>query len=882
MKTNHYLFQLLVLLITTSSFAQLSFTSRPSTLQLYARQSNDSATVSIAGKVSTAGYSKAIFTMRRNGILQDSTVASLTYSAGKASFNRNYSIHAEKSSYRFVMYLYAASATEVMRADSVCSGDVFLVSGQSNGVALLNTFVADTAYTWVRSFGSNNSVASECLADTAWGLANSGTGVHHLGIGVWAYRLGKIIADSTGIPVCFINGAKFGSRIIDHLPTANHANVNSTYGRLMYRANKAKVSSAVKGIFWYQGESDGDTAYAQYANRFSLLYNSWKADYPSLSKITVMQTRPGCMSGTNFIYHQQLREVVRKLPLTYPDVSTMTTVAIPDFDGCHFLYSGYYQLAKQLYNHLKDDFYSIAPSPGNNAPRILQARYTNNSNTELSLIFDQPVLWPSTFNGYNIKDYLYLNNGILISSGMAIGDTLKLQLASSSNADKISYLPNQYYTGTITNYQGPWLVNSNSIGVPTFYEFPINNNLTITGSFCSINSVLLTTNRTGQAYQWYLNGAIISGATAAQYSTLADGIYTLEMKDVNNKTLLSNPISIVNGKRIPVITSTNGSFAICTGSSLTMVCDASATNFQWYKSGVAISNANAASYTASANGSYTVWIQDASGCSATSAAVTITSAASLSASFTIANQYDYCKDTVVTLTANNSNGYTYQWQKSSLDIPGAINRVLTTITKGTYRVVITNSTGCTKASGTTTIPIVNPIAIINAAALTVCPGDSVALTANSGTGYTYKWFKNYALVSGSTQQTYYATSPTTYGVRVTNSMGCSTNSPPKVISPKQVCAIARESSNNNTVQLLIYPHPFINSITLRLPELDSEPKAEFDFEISTATLSKVLYLNNIHFSNGEATINTTSLAPGIYFYRLISSTKLYSGKMIKE
>src|SRR5205814_10720719 len=107
--------------------------------------------------------------------------------------------------------------------------------------------------------------------------------------------------------------------------------------------------------------------------------------------------------------------------------------------------------------------------------------------------------------------------------------------------------------------------------------------------------------------------------------------------------------------------------------------------------------------------------------------------------------------------------------------------------KGTYFVIVTNSAGCSKTSSGKAIPVPNPVATITASAPDICPGETVVLTANSGTGYTYKWFINNALVSGDTQQTFDATSPNTYGVRVTNSMGCIANSAAKIITARTVC-----------------------------------------------------------------------------------------------
>ena len=185
----------------------------------------------------------------------------------------------------------------MLNADGVCSGDIFLVAGQSNALAPARSPTTATSYVWVRSFGTNSTIISECQSDTSWGIADGGGSVHHSQIGVWPYRFGKIIADSTGIPVGIINGARDGSRIISNLPPTNHTDLNSIYGKMLYRASKAHITAAVKALFWYQGEGDADSATFLYASRFNQLYNAWKQDYPDLSKIILLQIRPGFLTG---------------------------------------------------------------------------------------------------------------------------------------------------------------------------------------------------------------------------------------------------------------------------------------------------------------------------------------------------------------------------------------------------------------------------------------------------------------------------------------------------------------------------------------------------------------------------------------------------------
>ncbi len=73
--------------------------------------------------------------------------------------------------------------------------------------------------------------------------------------------------------------------------------------------------------------------------------------------------------------------------------------------------------------------------------------------------------------------------------------------------------------------------------------------------------------------------------------------------------------------------------------------------------------------------------------------------------------------------------------------------------------------------GTWTTPTA---AITTGGSTTVCEGMPVALTANSGAGYTYQWFMNGAAVNGATAQTYAATTSGSYVMTIGGN--CSTSS----------------------------------------------------------------------------------------------------------
>ncbi len=81
----------------------------------------------------------------------------------------------------------------------------------------------------------------------------------------------------------------------------------------------------------------------------------------------------------------------------------------------------------------------------------------------------------------------------------------------------------------------------------------------------------------------------------------------------------------------------------------------------------------------------------------------------------------------------------------------------------------------------------NPTAVISVSgATTFCSGDSVVLTANSGTGLSYQWKKDGSNISGANIISYVAKSAGNYKVTVTNSSGCSAISSAVAVSVKSL------------------------------------------------------------------------------------------------
>jgi hypothetical protein len=118
----------------------------------------------------------------------------------------------------------------------------------------------------------------------------------------------------------------------------------------------------------------------------------------------------------------------------------------------------------------------------------------------------------------------------------------------------------------------------------------------------------------------------------------------------------------------------------------------------------------------------------------------------------------------------------YQWYRNGAVISGATLSSYTTSQAGTYTVVVSKS-NCTATSAGF---VVNSLALPTAT-ITPSGADTIASTAtqnivaSTGTGFTYRWFKNGAVISGATASTYSATVSGIYKVEITQN-GCIHNS----------------------------------------------------------------------------------------------------------
>lgn len=174
------------------------------------------------------------------------------------------------------------------------------------------------------------------------------------------------------------------------------------------------------------------------------------------------------------------------------------------------------------------------------------------------------------------------------------------------------------------------------------------------------------------SYQWYRNGAVITGATNQIYEVTANAQYTIQVGDITGCSVQADPVTVCIP--VPHIES-NGNVLNST----------SGTAYQWYVNGVAISNATSPFYLVNATGDYKTKVSRSDGC------------------VSFSNTIHVCiPPPVITIGANNvltaSAGLKYQWFLNGTALPNADTRIIVATQSGNYTVRVEDLSGCTATS----------------------------------------------------------------------------------------------------------------------------------------------------------------------------------------
>jgi hypothetical protein len=273
-------------------------------------------------------------------------------------------------------------------------------------------------------------------------------------------------------------------------------------------------------------------------------------------------------------------------------------------------------------------------------------------------------------------------------------------------------------------------------------------------TFCEGGSVTLNGN---------CGGTWNNGATTTSITVSASGSYSVTTTNSCGSSV-SNVI-VVTVNPLPACSIT-GDMSICSGETTSLCTTAGLASYLW-STGATIN-----CITVNADGTYTVTVTDANGCSNVCSQTVSVGPPPIC---TITGNLSICsgQSTVLCTTAGLSS---YLWST------GATINCITVNAAGTYTVTVTDANGCSNVCSQTVSVGPPPICTITAN-LSICSGQSTVLCTTAG-------LSSYLWSTGATINCITVNAAGTYTVTVTDANGCSNVCSQTVsVSPPPICTI---------------------------------------------------------------------------------------------
>lgn len=312
------------------------------------------------------------------------------------------------------------------------------------------------------------------------------------------------------------------------------------------------------------------------------------------------------------------------------------------------------------------------------------------------------------------------------------------------------------------------------------------------------------------AFQWFRNGAPISGATAASYSlpgTLADSGAAFSVVVSNaagNAT--SAPAALTVTPVAPTIIAQPQPQSAIEGQSVTFTAAAIGSTplaYQWRRNGAAISGATLPTLSfiaglADSGAVYSAVVSNAGGQVISQGATLTVTAAAVPPSISTQPQTQSVVDGSVatfSVVASGTAPISYQWRRNGTAIPGETAATLSLLATladdgALITVLVTNAAGSVSSAAATLTVTANEVAPTvtqQPTPQTVTPGTPITLTAAAvGTApLAFQWRRNGVPIAGATGTSYSFTATQADGVAtfdavISNAVGQTTTAPVRI------------------------------------------------------------------------------------------------------
>ncbi len=373
----------------------------------------------------------------------------------------------------------AGTETVLYKAGDMLCGDAYLINGQSNALATDTREESPRVKNpWVRSYGRprffKKTERENLWCKPVWKAQNKENKEYLAELGWWGMELAEHLVKTHKVPVFFVNGAVGGTRIDQHQRhDENPTDLETIYGRMLWRVKEAGLTHGIRAIIWHQGENDqgaagpdGGYGWETYQRYFINMSADWKRDFPNVSRYYVFQIWPNACSMGSGVSGDMLREKQRTLPSLYSNMEILSTLGIEPGGTCHFPLEGWSVFAKRVGALVGRDFFQQPAVKTISPANLTRVYYSQPERDEITLEFDQEMSFEVETAGH-----LYLDGEkAQVTAGRVSGNLIILKLSEHSNAERITYLEGKRWANSV-----PLLRGNNGIAALTFCNVPILN-----------------------------------------------------------------------------------------------------------------------------------------------------------------------------------------------------------------------------------------------------------------------------------------------------------------------------------------------------------------------------------------------------------------------
>ncbi|MVM29727.1 T9SS type A sorting domain-containing protein [Spirosoma sp. HMF4905] len=597
----------------------------------------------------------------------------------------------------------------ITTVERVGIGEVFIVSGQSNGQGVhynspnpQNDLVNCVNYQYPSDGFPNDppQPVFTLLTNTPdFILAPKG-------VGAWCWgQLGDILVKRLKVPVLFFNTAFSGTAVRNWRESAPEGGTAvSVYNGEAYPARQPYINLKValqfyanmlgaRAVLWHQGEADNliNTSTSSYVNDLQFVINQTRQDYnKNLAWMVARVSYGDFIGGIDEAIIAAQNQVISATPNVYAGPNS-DIIQVPrkrdplnDPEGLHFDYNGLVDIATAWNNSLTDAFFQNATPISPALSPTVSVACAGNNTLRLTVDGNYPtVQWESGESG----------NTITKGAGLY-------------RAKVKDGLGNTFYSAQVRVSDAP-------VALVVDNRPP---------SVCIGSSLSLTSNYDNVT--WINQSTNTPVATTRAFNTTTAGNYYIRYRDISGCDFTSNTLNVTVNPLPSTPTITNDKpTTFCQGDNTALRASSDNVQYNW-------SDGQTSKVTSvGTSGSYFLTVTDQNGCTSATSNTIVVTANPVPAKpvITTNGPTTFCADRTITLTAPQET--TYQWTN------GQTSQSITLSQSGDFAVRTRNQYGCTSEQSNVvtlkvnSLPAVPSISAIGAT--TFCDGNRVSLIADS-------------------------------------------------------------------------------------------------------------------------------------------------------